>query len=200
MFPSPNLFVTKISIFFREQVAEILNERGQKQVKRWTKCSFLDPSRFACFIFKLGRVSSNSLKMSYVGEFLWGWILGSAPKFKKKEKEIVVVVFTSSIKRSRRSRAMTEKMCTKECAARAKLLCTWPSHLPVGCKLIHLNLLPLFVVFVAVSNSVVVPKVTNFVLTETRRERLKQSRVQWNFLFLLWLTFVAVPRSFLRCP
>ena len=200
MFPSPDLFVTKISIFFREQVAEILNERGQKQVKRWTKCSFLDPSRFACFIFKLGRVSSNSLKMSYVGEFLWGWILGSAPKFKKKEKEIVVVVFTSSIKRSRRSRAMTAKMGTKECAARAKLLCTWPSHLPVGCKLIHLNLLPLFAVFVAVSNSVVVPKVTNFALTETRRERLKQSRVQCNFLFLLWLTFVAVPRSFLRCP
>ena len=200
MFPSPDLFVTKISIFFREQVAEILNERGQKQVKRWTKCSFLDPSWFAFFIFKLGRVSSNSLKMSYVGEFLWGWILGSAPKFKKKEKEIVVVVFTSSIKRSRRSRAMTAKMCTKECAARAKLLCTWPSHLPVGCKWITLNLLPLFAVFVAVSNSVVVPKVTNFVLTETRRERLKQSRVQCNFLFLLWLTFVAVPRSFLRCP
>ena len=171
-------------------MAEILNERGQKQVKRWTKCSFLDPSRFAFFIFKLGRVSSNSLKMSYVGEFLWGWILGSAPKFKKKEKEIVVVVFTSSIKCSRRSRAMRAKMCTKECAARAKLLCTWPSHLPVGCKLIHLNLLPLFVV----------PKVTNFALTETRRERLKQSRVQSNFLFLLWLTFVAVPRSFLRCP
>ena len=137
MFPSPDLLVTKISIFFREQVAEILNERGQKQVKRWTKCSFLDPSRFAFFIFKLGRVSSNSLKMSYVGEFIWGWILGSAPKFKKKEKEIVVVVFTSSIKRSRRCRAMTAKMCTKECAARAKLLCTWPSHLPVGCKLIH---------------------------------------------------------------
>ena len=58
----------------------------------------------------------------------------SAPKCKKKEKEIVVVVFTASIKRSRRSRAMTAKMCTKECAARANLLCTWPSHLPVGCK------------------------------------------------------------------
>ena len=58
----------------------------------------------------------------------------SAPKCKKKEKEIVVVVFTASIKRSRRSRAMTAKMCTKKCAARAKLLCPWPSHLPVGCK------------------------------------------------------------------
>ena len=124
----------------------------------------------------------------------------SAPKCKKKEKEIVVVVFTASIKRSRRSRAMTAKMCSKSvlhvqsCYAHGRGICLSAANEST------LNLLPLFAVFVAVSNSVVVAKVTNLFAFTNRRERLKQSQVQCNFLFLLWLTFVAVPRSFLRCP
>ena len=87
------------------------------------------------FFFNFVAFLPTHLKCHMSVNFSGVEFLGPHPSLKKKkEKEIFVVVFTSSIKRPSRSRALTAKMCSKKFAARAKLLCPWPLHLPVGRK------------------------------------------------------------------
>ena len=46
--------------------------------------------------FKLLRIYSSSLEMSKVGEFSWSWFLGTALKFRKREKNSSSLVYAST--------------------------------------------------------------------------------------------------------